>query len=421
MYVPKASLEEPVLSPYRVLDLTDDRGIIAGKILADLGADVIAVEPPGGSPARRVAPFYEDDPDPKKSLFWIAYAANKRSITLDISTADGQAIFRRLVRNAHFLIESFHPGYLAELGLDYSALEKENPALVMVSITAFGQDGPYADYKSTDIVTMALGGSIHLTGDPDRRPVRISWPQSWLVGAATAAVGALVAHHHRVRTGQGQHVDASCLQAVVARNIDRACLTWDLNRYNLKRMGSSRQIAVGSQRLNFECKDGYVNFYLPEGGIGVRNMGAMLQWMDAEGMGDGILRETDWEQVNFERIPDALRERMEEVIGRFFMAHTKQELAEEAIRRTINLFPVNDAKDMLEYPQLRGRSYFQQVDYPYLGASVTHLGPFVQSTDGFLGVRRPAPTIGQHNLEVYRGELGLTRQEVIGLKAAGVI
>ena len=147
-----------LLSPYRVLDLTDERGLLCGKILADLGADVIQIEPPGGSTAREIGPFYKGDIHPEKSLFWWAYAINKRGITLNLETLDGRQLLQRLVKDAHFLIESWPPGYLQSLGLGYEALAAINPALIVVSITPFGQDGPYAHYKATDVVGMAMGG-----------------------------------------------------------------------------------------------------------------------------------------------------------------------------------------------------------------------------------------------------------------------
>ena len=179
---PESDYGPGLLAPYRVLDLTDGRGLLCGKMLADLGADVVQVEPPGGSPARNVGPFYHDTPGAERSLFWWAYCTNKRGITLDIATDDGAALLRRLVANADFLIESGDPGRMASLGLGYPDLQAINPRLVMVSITAFGQDGPYADYQASDIVGMALGGFMHLTGDGDRPPLRVSMPQFYQHG-----------------------------------------------------------------------------------------------------------------------------------------------------------------------------------------------------------------------------------------------
>ena len=160
--------DEGMLSPYRVLDLTDERGLLCGKILADLGADVIQVEPPTGNTARRIGPFYQDEVHPERSLFWWSYTSNKRSISLNLATADGRALLKRLVPSADFLIESGAPGEMAALGLGYGDLAALNPALIVVSITPFGQDGPYATYQAPDLVGMGLGGFMYVTGDPDR-------------------------------------------------------------------------------------------------------------------------------------------------------------------------------------------------------------------------------------------------------------
>src|SRR5512136_445244 len=162
-----------MLSPYRVLDLADEKGILCGKVLGDLGADVIAIEPPRGSPARLVGPYYHDEPDPEKSLFWFAYATSKRGVTLNIETDDGKDIFRRLVEKSDIVVETFHPGYLDSIGLGYQDLEKINPGVILVSITPFGQTGPYRDYKGPDIVVWGMSGMMYPIGDADRPPVRI--------------------------------------------------------------------------------------------------------------------------------------------------------------------------------------------------------------------------------------------------------
>ena len=254
--------QELLLSPYRVLDLTGQGGLLCGKILADLGADVIQVEPPGGSAARNIGPFYQDDVHPEKSLFWWSYSANKRSVTLNLETADGRDLLKRLVKSAHFLIESFPPGYMDSLSLGYTGLEAINPELVMVSITPFGSDGPYAHWKAPDIVGMALGGFMYLTGDSDRPPLRVSIPHFHLHGAAAGAAGAMIAHTHRAITGEGQHVDVSCQQAV-AKTLAHAPQSWDLEGVILKRMGVFRQTSGDSIiRTCWPCKDGYINLSL---------------------------------------------------------------------------------------------------------------------------------------------------------------
>jgi benzylsuccinate CoA-transferase BbsE subunit len=169
-----------MLSPHRVLDLTTEHGMFCGQLLGDLGADVIMIAPPGGSPARRLGPFYHDMPHPDRSLVWWALNRNKCSVTLDITSGDGQAILRRLVAGTHFLIASDTPGALAAYGLGYDNLATLNPALVYVSITPFGQDGPKAHYADSDLIILAAGGPLVLTGNDDCPPVRGSVPQAYL-------------------------------------------------------------------------------------------------------------------------------------------------------------------------------------------------------------------------------------------------
>ncbi|MFA4837199.1 MAG: CoA transferase, partial [Dehalococcoidia bacterium] len=159
------SQREQALSSYRVLDLTDEKGYLCGRILGDLGADVIKIEPPQGDPGRNIGPFYKDMSDPEKSLLWFSYNYNKRGITLDLTKGAGKEILKKLVKNADFLIESFPPGYLDGLGLGYEDLCEINERLVFTSITPFGQSGPYRDYKGPDLIGMALGGYLYLTGD----------------------------------------------------------------------------------------------------------------------------------------------------------------------------------------------------------------------------------------------------------------
>ena len=187
-------MTDGILSPYRVLDLSDDKGLMCGKLLGDLGADVIKIEKPGGDSVRSIGPFYQDIPDKEKSLFWFAYNTNKRGITLNIESDSGQEILRRLIARADLVIESFTPGYMKKLGLAYSALEKVNPRIIMVSITPYGQTGPYSHFKAPDIVAWAMGGQMYPCGDGDRCPVRVSHhSQAYLHAGTAAAAGALIA------------------------------------------------------------------------------------------------------------------------------------------------------------------------------------------------------------------------------------
>ena len=411
-----------LLEPYRVLDLTDERGLLAGKILADMGADVVQVEPPGGSPARNVGPFHGDDPQPEKSLFWWAYAANKRSITLDLEKKDGQELIKKLVAKADFLIESFSPGYLESLGLDYEQLSAINPKLVMVSITPFGQDGPYSNYQASDIVGMALGGFMYLTGDDDRAPVRISFPHFYLHGGAAGATAAMLAHTYRVTSGQGQYVDVSCQQAV-AKTLAHAPQIWDIEGAILKRMGVYRQTSGENRvRINWPCKDGYVN-YMVQGGTVAYSTRALLEWMKEDKFDTSELDVIDWEKMGYGAITPELMAQLGGPLGDFFKGHTRAELVQGSLDRRILLFPVATPSALEGHPQLEAREYFREIEHPELGESVRYPGAFIKSGDAteIAGVYRRPPLIGEHNVEIYQEEMGLSSLELETLKRGGVI
>jgi len=407
-----------MLSPYRVLDLTDEKGHLCGKLLGDLGADVIKIERPGGDPARSIGPFYHDEPDPEKSLFWFAFNTSKRGITLSIETTDGQELFRKLVKTADFVIESFPPGYMDRLGLGYSALEKINPRIIMVSITPFGQTGPYKDYKAPDIVAWAMGGSMRLLGDADRPPIRISHhSHAYLHAATEAAVGALMALHCRELTGKGQQVDVS-IQASVAQLLQAICL-WDM----LKAIPHREQEGLYEIRQNWTrpCKDGYVVWSNWGGTQANRWVPPLINWMDSEGMADDFLKGFDWEAFDPATAPRELLDRLDKPMNAFFMAHTKDEVLEAAVKHHIMLFPVNTPADVLESTQLAAREFWAEIEHPELGTTIPYPGAFGKFSESSPRMLRRAPLIGEHNQEIYEKELGLSREELLRLKQAQVI
>src|SRR5215475_9093118 len=327
--------DEGMLSPYRVLDLTDERGLLCGKIFADLGADVIQIEPPTGNTARCIGPFYQDAVHPERSLFWWAYTANKRSITLNLTTADGQRLLKRLVSSADFLIESMSPGDMAALGLGYRDLAAINPALIVVSITPFGQDGPYATYQAPDLVGMGLGGFMYVTGDPDRPPVRVGFPHFYLHGAAAGAAGAMIAHAQRVLTGQGQHVDVSCQEAV-ARALASAPQSYAMAGAVIVRQGSYRQTgATPYMPITWPGKDGFVNFQFSGGAGAGHSVNSFVRWMVEEDLGDAYLEGLDFSKLGYGTITKEMLDRIVPPVERFILSHTKQELFEGAVSRRI--------------------------------------------------------------------------------------
>ena len=412
---------DKLLEGYRTLDLTEAKGFLCGRILGDLGSDVIKLEKPGGDPSRRIGPFYKDIPDPEKSLYWFAYNANKRGITLNIESADGQDIFKRLVSTAHFVIESFRPGYMDSLGLGYSSLSQINPSIILTSITAFGQTGPYHHFKVSDIVESGMCGLLYLCGDPDRPPVRISAPQAYLHAGADAAVGTMMAHYYRETTGEGQQVDVSIQEAAYMSTMN-APLFWDLEQRILKRAGI-RRAGMSSgvlQRQIWECKGGYVNMPVYGGEIGIKTSRALAKWIDDEGMADDFLREIDWDNFDMAKVDQETWDHLESLMQRFFVKFTKEELYNKGLSLGAMIYPVNTPEDIEENPQLTARGYWTAVEHPELGETLTYPGVAVKASLTPLELRRRAPLIGEHNYEIYK-ELGLTDDELLILEQGGII
>lgn len=407
--------EETLLGGYRVLDLAGELGVFAGRILADLGADVLKVEPPGGDDSRAVGPFWHDEPHREKSLFWFPYNAGKRSITIDLAVEDGRALLRHLVLNADFLVEGFKPGYLHGLGLGYQHLSRLNPRLIMASLSPFGQQGPYASYEASDLVGMAMGGFMYTHGDSDRPPVSFSHPQAYLHGAAEAAAACMIAHAWRERTGQGQHIDISVQEAVIW-TLQNSAWFWDVQRVNLKRSGAVRRRADGVMvRTIWPCKEGHIMFPLGS------QYAAMARWMDEEGGLEPELRGRDFSRLDTQHSSQADLEELAPSFTRFFKTKTASEMYDGAVKRRIMLMPVSSIADVLSYRQLKERAFFTEVEHPDLGRAVTYPGTFIRTTAAAPRRGGRPPHVGEDNEAVYIGEIGLSRREMTALKAYGAI
>jgi crotonobetainyl-CoA:carnitine CoA-transferase CaiB-like acyl-CoA transferase len=411
-----------LLAALRVLDLTDHKGFFCGKILADLGADVIKIEKPGGDPARRLGPFYDNTPDPEKNLHWFAYNLNKRSITLDIEAAEGKTLFKKLVQGTHLVIESFPAGYLDERGLGYAALSAINPRIILTSITPFGHTGPCKDYKGTDVVCMAMGGLAYITGNAEDNPLRVSFPQSYLLASAEAAAATMIAHYYRETTGRGQHVDVS-IQASVAGKLANAIPTWELSHAILKREGSYMfgRGAKLRMRLLWPCKDGYVTFALMGGKLGAKSNEVVARWIVEDGMAPDFFKKIDWPSLDMAKQTQEDQERLEGVVATFFAKYTKEEIYRRANKEGVLLCPQSSCKDILENTQLQSRGFWAKVEHPELGTTITYPGPFLKATRTPPVIKKRAPLIGEHNDEVYKGELGLSEDELGKMRRDGVI
>jgi crotonobetainyl-CoA:carnitine CoA-transferase CaiB-like acyl-CoA transferase len=407
-----------MLESCRALDLTDASGFLCGKILADLGADVVKVERPGGDPGRNVGPFWGAVPHPERSLYWFAYNSNKRGVTLDITRPAGKAIFKKLVSTADFVIESFPVGCLDGLGLGFEALKDIKKDIILASITPFGQAGPYRDYLAADIVTMGMSGILYQTGDADSPPVRMSLPQACLLAGADAAVGAMLAYYHRQVTGEGQRVDVS-MQQSAAWFLANAIPLWELNGLVTRRSGAFRWSLNSSQRQVWPCRDGYVFFNIIGGRTGAKTLQALAAWMDGLGMADEHLNGMDWEALDMFKVDQAEVDRISRPIEAFFRAHTKQEIAAGAQQRQISICPLSSMADLLHDEQLKSRGFWVEVAHPELDATLTYPRGFSGPSPEAPGIRR-APLIGEHNGEIYGG-IGLSGRELAALKQDGII
>ena len=387
-----------MLSPYRVLDLTDHRGQLCGQMLGDLGAEVILVEPPGGSPARRIGPFAGDTADPERSLWFWSYNRGKRSVVADIETAAGQDRIRELAAGADFLIESFEPGYLDRLGLGYEALRALNPRLVMVSISPFGQTGPRANWAASDLTVTASSGVMNQTGDDDRAPVGLAIPQSFLHAAAEGAAGALVAHAARERDGLGQHVDVSA-QAAAMIATQSYCLAAPWNDAGATRYSGGLKLGPLTLKFVQPARDGYVSVtFLFGSAIGPFTR-RLMEVMYEQGFVDEATRDKDWMSYTVLLLtgqePPSELARCIEAIGRFTASHTKQELFDLAMERRLLIVPVSTAEDLLQSPQLAAREFWREVDHPEEGRALAYPGPFARFAATPLRYGRRAPRIGE--------------------------
>jgi len=421
-----------VLAPYRVLDLTDERGFLCGRILGDLGADVIKIEPPGGDRARRVGPFAHGDPHPERSLYWWAYNYSKRGITLALNTPTGREIFARLVGRADFVIESFEPGVLDDWGVGPAWMREIRPRLIVTSITPYGQSGPRSRERASDLEVLAASGFLVLTGEPQREPVRIALAQSPMWAGLHAAMGTLIAHHARARLGIGQHVDVSA-QASMLAAIGHAPAFCALGAETPQRSGAyvtGRTVTSARMRTIWPCRDGYVTFAIYGGAPGRHTMAALLAWMRELDYPPGALAYPDWTTFDVASLTQDEVDALEAPIAAFFARLTKQEYYAGVLERGMLGYPVATAADILADPHLAARDAWTRVEAGRVagaadgdaleGALLLPAG-FARFSAGEARIRCPAPRIGEHNQAIYGEELGLDEEALRLLAESGVI
>jgi len=388
-----------MLSPYRVLDLTDHRGELGPRILADLGADVIRVEPPKGSEARRQGPRMADVPETDASLQFFAYNRNKRSIALDLSEASDIETFLALVATADFVFESGPPGALGPHGLGFEDLRAAQPRIIHVQITPFGSDGPYADYSATDLVVASLGGPVSVQGDPEHPPVRVSVPQVWRHAGGEAAVAALVAQARMRATGEAQLVDVSA-QCAMTWTMLNAMIASDIQGHDFERGGSDMQLGSSTYRVVYPCADGHVATL----GHGA-TLAPLIPWLLEDGIIDERMAAIDWPamdaaRVNGQQVEFSLED-IDRIFERFFALHPKDELFERGLELGVTVAPVSTMKDLLGLRQLDVREYFESFELP-TGREARAPGPFARPARTPLESSRLAPRLNEHADEIRR-------------------
>ena len=398
------------LSGYRVLDLSGPLGVYCGKLMADMGADVIKVESVGGDPMRDIGPFVRDEPGPERSLYWHQFNSNKRSITLDFATTQGSDLLRRLSQKADVLLETCQPGTLDSLGLGYSDLSTQNQELVYVSITPFGQTGPYKDYKASDLVGFAMGGYMYVTGWPHTPPNRLWGSQAYHTASNRAFIAILIALYDRLNTGCGQYVDVS-MQEAVSATTEHVNIAYLYEGTPAVRCGFRHG---GQFVATWRCKDGYVS-------ITTNTQQAwddLRAWMAEDGMAGDLMDEKYNDRFILRGEQSS---HIEHLIETWALGHTRKEIAEWGQSRHHPWGPVATPEELLDNPQLWGRDFFNRVDHPELEATFVHPGAPYKLALSSWKLRSVAPTIGQYNSEVYGSELGLSIKEMETLANASVI
>ncbi len=396
-----------MLTGITVLDLADEKADFASKILADMGARVIKVEPPGGTSARQIGPFWQGRVHPERSLSFFYHNTGKYGITLNPEQREGREIFLRLVERADVIIETYLPGYLDAIDLDFKALAKVNPGIILVSVTGFGQTGPKKNYRSCDLVASASGGQMYVTGPTGKAPLKMFGTQSYYTSSLYSAIAVFLALRKRGKNERGDWIDIS-MQESVASTLDHV-----FPRYFYENITAERQ---GNLHWNnafciLPCKNGFIHITL------YQQWDILVEWLEKDEMADDLAG-SEWNDEAYRRNH---YEHIIEVLGNWTAKHSVEELVELGQLMRFPWAPVNSPGDVLNSPHLEDRGFFKQVEHPETKTDVRYPGLPFKLNSCSLFPERPAPMIGQDNDVVYIDELGLARKEMERLAAMNVI
>jgi benzylsuccinate CoA-transferase BbsE subunit len=379
-------------------------GAFCGKLLRDLGMDVIKVEPPGGDSARSEPPFANGHVHQEGSLRFAYLNAGKRSVTLDITKDGGRKLLLELVARSDIVLETFQPGYLVEHNLGYEKLLAVQNKLILVSLTGFGQDGPYANYKAPDIVGNAMGALLYISGDPSMTPCNPPETQSYYYASLFASYGVMLGLWQREARGIGAWIDAS-VQASMALH-EHVAFNYSAEGRVMKRAGSQHQHNAPANL--FQCKNGWIALFVTQ-----NHWPILLKVWDDH---DPALDDPKWINSNLRRAnADYINAQVTSFTSRFM----KEELAELMQKNGVPGLPVNSPSDFMKDPHILARGFFSTVTHPVLGSFEQPGNCFM--VDGKRTGPSPAPVLGQHNQDIYCGELGLEKSELETLMAEGVV
>ena len=389
------------LAGLRVLDATQ---VMAGPfctmLLGDMGADVVKLEPPGGDSTRTMA----GSSGTESPGYW-GVNRNKRGIVVDLKDPRGQRIFRALAARSDVLVENGRPGAMNGLGLGYQDLRKENPALIYASISGFGHTGPYATRGGFDLVAQGMSGLMSVTGEPGRPPAKCGVPVTDLTAGMLALQAILAAYVHRLRTGEGQHVDASLFEAGIALAV------WESAQYFSgggipEPLGSAHRMFAPYQAVR--CSDGYIT-------LGSASTPTWERLARALGRAD-LLERPEYASAT-DRVKN--RERLAAEIESVTTTKTRAHWLELLEKQGVPCGPILDYQEVFDDPHARARGMVQEIEHPQAGR-IRAVGPAVKLSETPARITRPSPTYGQHTAEVL-GELGYAPDEIRALAADGVI
>ncbi len=394
------------LAGVSVLDLTHCvAGPYCTRLLAGFGANVLKIEPPGGERGRCLAPFFHDEPGPDSSLPFAYLNTGKRSLTLNLKSEEGRGIFRSLLAETDLLVENFAPRVMPSLGLDYASLREAAPHLVMVSISNFGQTGPYRDYQATDIVEYALGGLMYIFGAYDREPLKHAFNQAQFKAGTGAASAALMALYHQRMTGQGQHVDVSIQEAVASglRDVvNNYTYTGAIRRRQPNHSGDLQRIRATA--------DGYL---LPNPGLGSGlDWDSFVEFLGLPELDDDRFRTPSARLVNAEELGRILDE--------YFIRQNKYDMFYGSHARRFIFGVIQSPEEALSDPQFAHRNFFVEQEHPVMGGLKFPGAPFIMEATPWQAAS-PAPAVGQHNGEILGRQLGYTAAQQAELRSQGVV